>query len=57
LFSIDSVFLQNLIAKEQGVNKNDNTESIIEELINENDIDKNNAAGKMHILFLCNQYL
>jgi len=49
LFSIDSVFLQKL-AKD--VNKNDNTESIIEELINENDIDKNIAAGNVHFIFM-----
>jgi len=53
LFSIDSVFLHNLA---KSVKKNDNTESIIEVLINENDVDKNSAADKIHILFLINIY-
>jgi len=61
-FFIDPIFLQNLVAKEQGSAKNkcineDNIESVteMEDLTKEN-VDKNNA-GKIHTLFLCNQYL
>lgn len=53
LFFIDSEFLQNLVAKAQGVNNN-NIEP--EDSTSENVVDKNNA-GKMHTLFLCNQCL
>ncbi|KYN28166.1 hypothetical protein ALC57_02412 [Trachymyrmex cornetzi] len=49
--SQDSVFLRNLIAKEQSKNKNNNIEPVIEveelinENLNENDVDKNDAAA------------